>query len=116
MSLLRQAEELLKRFSQESKCPICRRYAGKLGEAVNTLSHVYTEMDKVVKEISASPLAEVGKMAENIHKEHEKGGEVAVNKEEKSRPETLLFSGEDFFDSPFLPHNLLLLFKPEKEK
>jgi len=102
--LLAKAYEALHKYSEETACPICKRYGERIAQAAKDLSEVHVEGERFVRQLAEKKaLQGVEKHSEKLKEEHgakSSGGSASLLD----------------FDSmvELAPHNVLRLFFPEE--
>jgi len=102
--LLTQAYEALRKYSEQTPCPICKRYGEQIAQAAKDLSEVHAEGERVVRQLAEKKaLQRAGEHSEKLKEEHgakSAGGSAS------------LFDLDTMTD--LAPHNVLRLFFPEE--
>jgi len=103
--LLGQAYRALSKYSEETPCPICKRYGEQIAQATKDLSEVHVEGEQFVKRLAGKKaLQSVGERSEKLKEEH--------GVKENPKGSASIFDLELISD--LAPHNLLRLFFPEE--
>jgi len=104
--LLSKAHEALRKYSEETPCPICKRYGKELAQATKDLGEVHVEGERFVKKLAEKEaLRKAGEYSEKLKEEH-------GVKSSGSSTSALLLDPE--FIAELAPHNLLRLLVPEE--
>jgi len=100
--LLTQAYEALRKYSEQTPCPICKRYGERIAQAAKDLSEVHVEGERFVKRLAEKKaLQGAEEYSEKLKEEHGAKGR----------------SGGSLFDLDLMdlaPHNVLRLLLPEE--
>jgi len=107
--LLAKAHEALHKYSEETPCPICKRYGKELAQATKDLSEVHVEGERFVKRLAEKEaLLKAREYGEKLKEEHGvKSGSGGSTSASLFDPETI---------AVFAPHNVLRLLIPVSEE
>jgi len=98
--LLTKAYKALRKYSEETPCPICKRYGKELAQATKDLGEVHVEGEQFVRRLAEkAALQKAGEYSGKLKEEHgaeSSGGSASL------------------FDLDLAPHNVLRQFFPEE--
>jgi len=106
--LLSKAHEALRKYSEETPCPICKRYGKELAQATKDLAEVHVEGERFVKQLAEKEALLKASREEYSEKLKEEHGVKSAS----SSTSALLIDPE--LIAELAPHNLLRSLIPEE--